>query len=227
MIDAVIFDLDGVIIESEAIWEDVRATLIAERGGRYPAEAQRTIMGMSSLEWSRYLHETLGVSGTPAEISAEVVRRMVARYRQHLPLIPGATDAIRRLAARWPRTLGLASSSNRELIDAVLETAGVRDLFRATVSSEEVARGKPSPDVYLEAARRVGVPPERCAAIEDSHNGLRAAKAAGMRVIAIPSPTYPPDSAAVEMADVVLRSIDELTAALVDPGADQTAAPVR
>ncbi len=221
MIDAVIFDLDGVIIESEAIWEDVRVQLIAERGGHYPPGAQHAIMGMSSPEWSRYLHESLGVEGTPAEISAEVVRRMIARYRQQLPLIPGATDAIRRLAARWPDGLGLASSSNRELIDAVLETAGVSSLFRATVSSEEVARGKPSPDVYLDAARRLGVAPERCAAVEDSHNGLRAAKAAGMRVIAIPSPTYPPDAAAVALADVVLGSITELTVAVVDPEAVQ------
>jgi HAD superfamily hydrolase (TIGR01509 family) len=221
MIDAVIFDLDGVIIESEAIWEDVRRQLIMERGGHYPAEAQHAIMGMSSPEWSRYLHESLGVAGPPAEISAEVVRRMIARYRQQLPLIPGATDAIRRLAAHRPDGLGLASSSNRELIDAVLETAGVSSLFRTTVSSEEVARGKPSPDVYLEAARRLGVAPERCAAVEDSHNGLRAAKAAGMRVIAIPSPTYPPEAAAVALADVVLRSIAELTVAVVDPEAVQ------
>lgn len=223
MIDAVIFDLDGVIIESEAIWEDVRAGLVAERGGHYSPAAQRAIMGMSSPEWSRYLHEVLGVPGPPAEINAEVVRRILDRYRRHLPLIPGAADALRRLAARWPHALGLASSSNRELIDAVLAAAGVRDLFSATVSSEEVAHGKPSPDVFLEAARRLGTPPGRCAAVEDSHNGLRAARAAGMRVIAIPNPTYPPDAAAIGMADVVLRSIAALTVAVVDPEAERAA----
>jgi HAD superfamily hydrolase (TIGR01509 family) len=169
---------------------------------------------MSSIEWSRYLHETAGVPDEPETINAEVVQRMLASYRKHLPLIDGAVDAVQRLAARYP--LGLASSSNRQLIDAALELAGLTPLFSATVSSEEVARGKPAPDVYLEAARRLGVDSTRCAAVEDSHGGIRSAKAAGMRVIAVPNLSYPPDAQALAQADVTIRSLDELTLELVD-----------
>jgi HAD superfamily hydrolase (TIGR01509 family) len=209
VIDAVVFDMDGVLLQSEEVWDEVREQFVRERGGRYDAEIQRAMMGMSSPEWSRYLHEHAGVPDEPDAINAEVVRRMLAAYRDHLPLIPGAIDAVRRLAARFP--LGLASSSNRELIDTVLDVAGLAPFFAATVSSEEVGRGKPAPDVYLEAARRLQVAPERCAAVEDSHGGIRSAKSAGMRVIAIPNPTYPPDDEALERADVTLASLDELT----------------
>jgi HAD superfamily hydrolase (TIGR01509 family) len=209
VIEAAIFDLDGVLVQTEEIWDDVREAFAAEHGARYDAEAQRAMMGMSSLEWSAYMNEELGMPFEPAEISAEVVRRMEARYRERLPLIEGAVEAVQRLAARWP--LGLASSSNRPLIDAVLELSGLAPFFAATVSSEEVERGKPAPDVYLECARRLGVAPATCAAIEDSHAGIRSAKAAGMRVVAIPNPTYPPDPEALAQAEVVLPSLAELT----------------
>jgi HAD superfamily hydrolase (TIGR01509 family) len=216
VIEAVVFDLDGVLIESEEIWDTVRERYVREHGGRYDDEIQRAMMGMSSTEWSRYLHETAGITAPPETINAEVVQLMLAAYREHLPLTEGAVGAVRRLAARFP--LAVASSSNRPLIDAVLEIAGLQDCFSATVSSEEVARGKPAPDVYLEAARRLGVAPERCAAIEDSHSGIRSAHAAGMRVIAIPNASYPPDAEALAQADVVIRSLDELTPELVASG---------
>jgi HAD superfamily hydrolase (TIGR01509 family) len=214
--DAVVFDLDGVLIESEEVWDAVREEYVRERGGRYDDEIQRAMMGMSSPEWSRYLHEAAGLTESPETINAEVVQRMLAAYREHLPLIDGAVEAVHRLAAQFP--LAVASSSNRPLIDAVLELSGLVEYFRATVSAEEVAHGKPAPDVYLEAARRLDVPPERCAAIEDSHNGIRSAHAAGMRVIAIPNPSYPPDAEALAQADVVIRSLDELTPELVASG---------
>jgi HAD superfamily hydrolase (TIGR01509 family) len=173
------------------------------------------MMGMSSTEWSEYMHETIGLPESPDEINAEVVRRMSVRYRERLPLVPGAVDAVERLAPYWP--LGLASSSNRPLIDLALELAGLASHFRATVSSEEVGRGKPAPDVYLEAARRLGVDPTRAAAVEDSHNGILSGRAAGMRVIAIPNPEFPPRPEALDAADVVLGSIGELTPAAVRP----------
>jgi HAD superfamily hydrolase (TIGR01509 family) len=209
VIDAAIFDLDGVLLDSEEVWDAVREAFVRERGGRYDAEVQRAMMGMSSGEWARYLHDSAGVPDEPEAINAEVVRRMLAAYRGHLPLVPGAVEAVRRLAEAFP--LGLASSSNRPLIDIVLELAGIASFFRATVSSEEVARGKPAPDVYLETARRLGVAPERCAAIEDSHAGIRSAHAAGMRVLAIPNPSYPPDDDALAQAEVVLASLADLT----------------
>ncbi len=215
MIAAVIFDMDGVIVDTEQVWEAVREELVADWGGRSVPEAQQAMMGMSSSEWSRYMHDELGLSPPPAEINAEVVRRMLARYRQELPVIDGAVEAVRRLAGAFP--LAIASSSNRPLIDAVLAAATVADCFAATVSSEEVARGKPFPDVYLEAARRLGVPPQQCAAIEDSGNGIRAAHAAGMRVLAYPNAHYPPAAEALALADVVLESLDSLTPELVAP----------
>jgi HAD superfamily hydrolase (TIGR01509 family) len=215
VIEAVVFDLDGVLLDSEQLWDAAREQLAKEQGGRWHDRAQRDMMGMSSREWSRYMHETIGLPEPPDEINREVVERLATGYRERLPAIEGAREAVERLAARWP--LGLASSSNRELIDLALELLGVSDLFKATVSSEEVARGKPAPDVYLEAARRLGVDPARAAAIEDSQNGILAAKAAGMRVIAIPNRHFPPGEEALREADVVLGSLAELTAEAVEP----------
>jgi HAD superfamily hydrolase (TIGR01509 family) len=209
LIEAVVFDLDGVIVDSEQVWDEVREELVRERGGRWSDSAQADMMGMSSPEWSRYLHEELGLADPPEELNDEVVRRMLGRYRQDLPLIDGAVAAVERLAAEL--RLAVASSSNRPLIEAVLEQAGIGAHFEATVSSEEVARGKPAPDVYLEAARRLGVEPARCAAVEDSSNGLRSAHAAGMRIVAFPNRHYPPDPEALALADHALASLDELT----------------
>lgn len=209
MIDAVVFDLDGLLLETEEIWDEVREALARERGGRWSESAQRDMMGMSSPEWSRYMHDVVGLREPPEEINDLVVKRMGERYRSHLPLLPGAVQAVDRIAARWP--LAVASSSNRQLIDLVLELSGLAKHFRATVSSEEVARGKPAPDVYLEAARRLGIEPTRAAAIEDSDAGIRSAAGAGMRVVAIPNRSFPPGEEALARADVVVDSLADLT----------------
>jgi HAD superfamily hydrolase (TIGR01509 family) len=214
-IDAVVFDLDGVIVDSEHVWDEIREELARERGGRWHEHAQRDMMGMSSVEWSRYMHDVIGLPEPPEEISAEVVRRLEERYRADLPLIPGAREAVLRIADRWP--LAVASSSNRPIIDLVLALSGLEAAFRATVSSEEVPRGKPAPDVYLEAARRLGVAAERCAAVEDSHNGILSAKAARMRVLAVPNPHYPPGAEALAAADDVLASLADLIPSRIDP----------
>jgi HAD superfamily hydrolase (TIGR01509 family) len=216
MIEAVVFDLDGLLIETEEIWDEVREEIVRERGGRWTETAQRDMMGMSSTEWSRYMHEVLGVPDAPERNNELVVERMAERYRSSLPLLPGAVEAVQRIAARWP--LGVASSSNRPLIALVLELSGLASQFQAVVSSEEVARGKPAPDVYLEAARRLGVNPSRAAAVEDSDAGIRSATAAGMRVVAIPNRSFPPSEEAVELADVVLPSLAELTPDAINVG---------
>ena len=215
MIDAVVFDLDGVIVDSEQVWDQVRDVYARERGGRYPPTAGRAMMGMSSLEWSRYMADQLGVQETPEQINADVVERMLERYGEAPPLIPGAVEAVRRIAARWP--LAIASSSNPELIAVVLASSGLSDVFPIAVSSQEVPLGKPAPDVYVEAARRLAVEPARCAAIEDSHNGILSAKSAGMRVVAVPNPHFPPDEHVRQSADVVLSSIRGLEPAVIDP----------
>jgi HAD superfamily hydrolase (TIGR01509 family) len=212
-VEAVVFDLDGVIVDSEHVWDEVREDLARERGGRWHDRAQTDMMGMSSPEWSRYMHDVIGLPESPAEIDAEVVRRMLDSYTEHLPLVDGAVEAVSRLAGSF--RLALASSSNRPVIDVVLEVSGLAPLFEATVSSEEVERGKPAPDVFLEAAARLAVAPERCAAVEDSGNGIRAAHAADMRVLAIPNRRYPPPDDALALAAVVLDSIDELVPEVV------------
>jgi HAD superfamily hydrolase (TIGR01509 family) len=209
VIAAIVFDLDGVLLQSEEVWDAVRELYVRERGGRYDEQVQRAMMGMSAPEWSRFLHEDAGVAENPDTINRDVVALMLEAYKRELPLLPGAKEAVRRAAAAFP--LALASSSNRALFEEALELADISDCFSATVSSEEVERGKPAPDVYLEAARRLGVDPTRCAAVEDSHAGIRSAKSAGMRVVAIPNAAYPPDEEALELADVVVRSLDELT----------------
>jgi HAD superfamily hydrolase (TIGR01509 family) len=208
-ISAVVFDLDGVLVDSEGVWDEVRRRFTEENGGRWHESAQRDMMGMSSVEWSRYVHDRLGVQMEPERISAAVADQVAERYRDDLPLLPGAVESVRSLEAVWP--LGLASSSNRHVIDLVLDRAGIAADFRATVSSEEVGAGKPAPDVYLEAAKRLDVDPSACVAIEDSTNGIRSAHAAGMGVIAVPNKDFPPGPDAVALTFLELDSLEELS----------------
>ena len=212
--EAVVFDMDGVLVDTEHLWDEVREELTDEWGGRYTPDAQQAMMGMSSREWSRYLHETVGLREPPDVINREVVRRMLARYETDLPVVPGAVEAVHRLTDGGLR-LAVASSSNRELIDAVLRRLGLTGLFEVTVSSEEVPRGKPAPDVYLEAALRLGVAPARCIAVEDSASGIRAAHAAGMRVIAYPNRHYPPAADVIAIADVLVDRLEDVTVDLL------------
>ncbi|MFC0507663.1 HAD family hydrolase [Micromonospora costi] len=214
MVDAVIFDLDGVIVDSEPVWEEVRRAYVATHGGTWQPDSQRRLMGMSTGEWARYLSDELGVARTPEQVATEVVDEMTRRYAARVPLIDDADQVVRRVAARWP--LGLASSSPTRLIAATLAATGLTDTFRATLSTEETARGKPAPDVYLAVAERLGVDPTRCAAVEDSSNGVRSAAAAGMRVVAIPHGSYPLDEDATQLAAVTLGSVHELTPEVVE-----------
>jgi HAD superfamily hydrolase (TIGR01509 family) len=212
--DAVVLDLDGVLVDSEEAWDGARRALVAERGGEWKEGATEAMLGMSAPEWSAYVRDELGVDLPAEDIDADVVRRLLDGYREELPLLPGAVEAVRALAGRW--TLGLASSSNAPVIATVLERAGLDDAIAAWVSSEQVARGKPAPDVYLEAARRLGVDPERCVAVEDSSNGLRAAAAAGMAVVAVPMRAFPPAPDALALAAVTVDGIAAVTPAVVE-----------
>jgi HAD superfamily hydrolase (TIGR01509 family) len=213
-IEAVVFDLDGVIIDSELVWEEVRRAYVARHGREFLPDTQQRMMGMSTAEWSRHLSVDVGV-GVPADqVAREVLGAMAERYRAALPLIPGSVEAVRRLGKRF--ALALASSSARILIDQVLRSAGLTDAFRVTLSTEEVPRGKPYPDVYLAAAARLGLAPRVCAAVEDSSNGLRSAAAAGLAVVAVPHGVYPPAPDALAKASLVVGSIGELTAEAVE-----------
>jgi HAD superfamily hydrolase (TIGR01509 family) len=206
--EAVVFDLDGVLVDSEQTWDEVRRAVVAEHGGTWKAEATRTQQGMSTPEWARYLVDELGARLTPERIAEVVISRMAKRYAGGAPVIPGAAETVRTVASRYP--VAIASSSPPVLIKAFLESTGLTGLVRVALSSEQVAEGKPAPDVYLEAARQLGVAPSACAAVEDSTNGLRSALTAGMTVYAVPNPHFPPDPEVVSQTATVLGEISEL-----------------
>ena len=206
--------MDGVLLDSEQLWNQSKQEVVREAGGHWREDAPTAMIGMSSPEWSTYMRDTLGVPMSTDEINRAVVDRMEQHYREHLPLLPGAVEVVRTLHRRWP--LALASSANREIIDFALDTAGLAGEFDATVSSEEVPHGKPAPDVYLKAARRLSVEADGCVAVEDSSNGIRSAAAAGMAVIAFPNPHYPPDEDALALASARIGALSEITPALVE-----------
>jgi HAD superfamily hydrolase (TIGR01509 family) len=209
VIEAVLFDLDGVLIDSEDRWDAARREVAQHHGGQWQDGATEAMQGMSSPEWAAYLHDQLKVDAPREQITREVVDRLLAGYEHDVPLLPGAMAAVQRLAARWP--LGLASSANRPVIDMVLDRSGLGPYFAVTVSSEEVPRGKPAPDVYLDAASWLDIQPPACAVIEDSANGIRAGAAAGMRVVAIPNHRFSPPDDVLALADVILPGLAELT----------------
>ena len=215
LIRAVIFDLDGLLLDSESAWDGARRALVAEHGLEWREGATEAMLGMSAPEWSRYVRDELGVPLEPAEISDRVVAHVLDAYEERLPLLDGAEAAVARIAERWP--LALASSSNKQVIDRVMETSGWGDVFRVWVSSEEVERGKPAPDVFLEAAARH----RHRAGGRRRHRGLpqrdpRRSRRAAARVIAIPNHEFPPGAEALDAADAVLGSLDELTPEVVE-----------
>ncbi|MGW6422923.1 HAD family hydrolase [Nocardia sp. NPDC055053] len=212
-IAAVVFDMDGVLIDSEPIWEQVRRDYVERKGGRWQPDSQRKMMGMTTAEWAAYMSDDLGVAMPLDEISTKVIDLMADRYAHHVPLLPGAVEAVQRCAGQWK--LGLASSSPRTLIDLVLAKSGLLEYFSAILSTEEIGRGKPAPDVYLTVARRLGVDPKDCTAVEDSTNGLLSAHTAGMRLIACPRPEFPPAPDALAPAAVVIDDLDQLTPEVV------------
>lgn len=213
MIAAVIFDMDGTLVDSEPVWEVVRRGLVTDLGGRWSPGTQARLMGMSTREWARYLTDIQGVAMDPEAFADLVIARIGEAYAHDLPLLPGAAEAVRRMSDRWP--VAVASSSPASTIHLVIERAGLSDVFSAVAASDEVPRGKPAPDVYWLAAERLGIQPSDAVAVEDSSNGMRSAAAAGMRVIAIPRPEYPPDPDALGQAHLRLDNLSQLTVAAV------------
>jgi HAD superfamily hydrolase (TIGR01509 family) len=213
---AVIFDLDGVIVDSEIWWDEARQAFAAERGRTWSEDDRRAVMGANSRQWSVTMRERLAIDDDPPSIERAIVDAVVGRYhREGAPAIDGAAEAVRRIAAALP--IGLASSAHREVIDAALTATGLEAVFRVVVSSDEVSQGKPEPDVYLEAARRLGCPPSACLVVEDSYNGVRAAKAAGMTCVLVPNRTIPPAPGTAELADFVIERLAELDPARLVP----------
>ncbi|MCP2255131.1 haloacid dehalogenase superfamily, subfamily IA, variant 3 with third motif having DD or ED [Prauserella aidingensis] len=209
---AVVFDMDGVLVDSEQLWDEVRRQVAAAHSGTWNDEATRAMQGMSTPEWAEYLVTEVGVQLTPDEVARTVIDEMRNRYAGAPPVLPGAPDALGKVAERYP--VAIASSSPPVLIESFLTATGLADRVPVAVSSEQVAKGKPAPDVYLEAASQLGVDAEECAAVEDSTSGLQAALAAGMTVYAVPNPHYPPDETVVARTHRTIDSVGDLPAAL-------------
>lgn len=218
MIKAVVFDMDGVLIDSEEVWSRVRAEVVARHGGHWTEDDQRNVMGDNSRQWSAYIKRTWNLPLSEDEIFREVLAMMITSYEHELPVLPGAHEAVALLGKRYP--LGVASSSPRELIAVALRLAGFADSFGVIVSSDDVAHGKPEPDVYLLAAERLGVLPADCLAIEDSTNGIRAAIAAGMKTIAVPNPVFPPAEEVLAQAALVLPNLLMLNESTIEAFSD-------
>jgi HAD superfamily hydrolase (TIGR01509 family) len=208
--DAVLFDMDGVLVDSESRWNAVRIAYAAARGRPWGLDDQHAVMGANSIQWATIMRDRLALDDVPVDrILRDVVDGVVREFRQgSVPVIPGAPDAVRRIAARWP--VALASSSHAEVIAAALDLLGIHDALGAVTSSDEVTHGKPEPDVYRLAAQRLGAAPERCLVVEDSTNGILAGKAAGAYVVLIPNPTVLPAQHAIDAADAVIERIGDL-----------------
>ena len=213
MTHAVVFDLDGTLTDTETAWDEVRRGLAADEGLPWPQDASTAMMGMSTQQWSAYLTDVVGLSGTAEQAAQRTIAAMRDHYRAGVTLLPGAPDVVHRLGAVWP--LGVASSSPRVLIDTALEVMGVSDLVSASVSTEELGHGKPAPDVYLEVCRLLGVAPGAAVAIEDSPNGIRSAVSAGMKVVVVPPRFHPPGAADLALADLVVDSLADLSVEVV------------
>lgn len=196
-------------MDSEPWWDEVRHGFAAEHDRTWTAEDQAAVMGANSPGWAHVMRVRLDLTMDEDEIQARIVTGVVERYRREdAPEIPGATGAVRRIAATRP--VAVASSAHRAVIDAALAATGLDEILRVVVSSDEMAHGKPAPDVYLEAARRLGVAPGACLVVEDSLNGVRAGKAAGMTVVLVPNASVPPAPGTHELADVVLDRLADL-----------------
>jgi HAD superfamily hydrolase (TIGR01509 family) len=205
----VIFDLDGVIVDSEIWWDEVRQAFAQQHGRTWTTDDRAAVMGANSAAWSRTMRERLAIDVPATVIERTIVDGVVSRFRTDgVPEIPGAVEAVRRIANERP--VAIASSAHREVIDAALAATGLTGIFGVVVSSDEVPHGKPAPDVYLEAARRLGADPATCLVVEDSYNGVRAGKAAGMAVVLVPNHSIPPAPGTAELADVVLERLADL-----------------
>ncbi|MCC2593225.1 HAD family phosphatase [Tessaracoccus sp. OS52] len=211
--EAIIFDLDGTLIDTEALWDEVRRGLAAEAGLPWPEGTTQAMMGMSTSEWARHLVEVVGLPMSPEEAARVTIEAMAKRHGEGIEVLPGAVEAVRAMAEHYP--LAVASSSPRLLIETAVHALGLEDVFHVRVSTEEVAAGKPAPDGFLRAAELLGVDPSGCVAVEDSTNGIRSALNAGMKVIAVP-PHFHPPAADLLAQTRVLDSLEELTLEVIE-----------
>ena len=214
MIEAVVFDLDGVLVDSEQLWDQARREVAAEHAGRWRERATTAMQGMSSPEWSGYMRDTLGVTLNQDEIADLVVQKAPRPLQATPAALPGAENAVRRIGSRWP--LAVASSANRPVIDTVLDLSGLRSCSRPPCRQKRCLRANESRTSTSKRPTGWAVPPSRCVAVEDSTNGVRAAVAAGLRTVAIPNPDYPPPVDVPRRADVTVANLTDITVDVID-----------
>jgi HAD superfamily hydrolase (TIGR01509 family) len=214
MIEAVIFDMDGLLVDSEPVWDRARLAMARKAGKTWTTEDHKAIMGASTAHWVAYTIRRLELTASPEVVEAEIMDQMVAHYEQHIPFLEGAIEAVHLVAKRYP--IGLASGSPRRLIDSVTRHPDLKGCFGAIISSDQVAQGKPAPDVYLRAAATLGADPHNCVCLEDSGNGIQAGKNAGMKVIAVPDARFPPEDEVLGQADLTLSSLTQLRLELIE-----------
>ena len=212
-IEAVIFDMDGVLVDSEIYWDKARVEFASDRGKSWTPALQRLAMGRSTMGWARVMQTQLALDESLDDIIAEMKARVIAQYEARMPTRPGALDAVARMSERY--RVGLASGSPTEIIKAVLRITGLDQIFEVMVYGDELPRGKPAPDIYFEALKRLAVAPGRSLGIEDSANGLRSLKAAGMYAVAAPSPGYPLAADVLALADAHISTLEDFTIELV------------
>lgn len=214
LVAAVIFDLDGVIVDSEIWWHEERVAWAEALGRVWGHDDSRAVMGANSRGWARIMRERMDLAPEMEPgIEADIVDRVIRRYADGAPEIPGAAETVRRIASIWP--VAIASSAHRAVIDAALRATGLEADIPVVISSDDVDVGKPAPDVYLVAARELGVPTSMCLVVEDSINGIRAARSAGMIVVLVPNRSVPPAPGATDLADLVLDRLTDLDPASV------------
>lgn len=213
MIAAVMFDMDGLLVDSEPVWDEARSMMARSVGKSWNRADHKAVMGVSTEEWVDYMIRRLDLNLPPQTVETEIIAQMVALYERRIPFFKGASKAVALAADAFPT--GLASGSPRRLIDTVTRHPALKDKFKAILSADQTGRGKPAPDVYLAAAAALAVAPEVCVCLEDSGNGILAGKSAGMRVIAIPDPRFPPSTEKLAQADVILESLSQFSLATI------------
>lgn len=209
MIEAIIFDMDGLLIDSEPCWDEARRIMAATAGVAWNKDDHKAVMGVSTNEWVEYMIKRLALDMPAAEVEETIIATMRDLYNERIPFLPGAEQAVTLAAKSYP--LGLASGSPQRLIDTVTGSPSLRDKFRVILSGDQFLHGKPAPDIYLAAARALGVKPEHCVCLEDSGNGILAGANAGMKVIAVPDKRFMPSKEKLKRADVILGSLTEFS----------------
>ena len=212
-IEAIIYDMDGVLVDSEVYWDKSRVEFASDRGKVWSDDFQRLAMGRSTVGWATVMQEQLGLDETIDDIIAEMKARVIAHYEERMPTRPGALESVALMQRHF--RVGLASGSPTEIIKAVLSITGLDQIFEVMIYGDEVARGKPAPDIYLEALKVLGVSPANSLGIEDSANGLRSLKAAGMFAVAAPSPGYPLPDDVLALADAHITTLEAFSPDLV------------